>query len=102
LNHGVQRYICISEIPAGWTDVGTVCALKALKPTIIHDDEHPHLSLYPACSGLAQTGLLQLENCLDSLKKIMSDETKLELSVEGENEIVDIDVRFYDLSPLNT
>jgi hypothetical protein len=32
----------------------------------------------------------------------MSDEIKLELSVEGENAIVGIDGRFYDLAPLNT
>jgi hypothetical protein len=97
-----QHYIRISGIPTGWTDVGIVCALKALEPAIIHDDEHPHLSLYPACGGLTQTGLLKLENGLEFLKKIMSDEIKLELSVEGENTIVDIDDRFYDLTPLNT
>jgi hypothetical protein len=98
----VQRYIRISGIPAGWTDVDTICALKALEPTIIHGDEHPRLSLYPTCNGLTQTGLLKLENCSEFLKKIMSDEIKLELSVEGKNAIVDIDDQFYDLTPLNT
>jgi hypothetical protein len=97
-----QHYIRISGIPAGWTDVGIVCALKALEPTITHGDQHPHLSLYPACSGSTQTGLLKLENSSEFLKKIMSDEIKLELSVEGENATVDIDDRSYDLTPLNT
>jgi hypothetical protein len=97
-----QHYIRIRGIPAGWTDVGIVGALKSLEPTIIHGDQHPRLSLYPAYSGLTQTGLLKLENCLEFRKKFMSDEIKLELSVEGENAIVDIDDRFYDLTPLNT
>jgi hypothetical protein len=97
-----QHYFRISGIPPGWTNVGIVGALESLEPTIIHDGQHPHLSLYPACNGLTQTGLLKLENCLEFLKKFMSDEFKLELSVEGENAIVGIDDRFYDLTPLNT
>jgi hypothetical protein len=53
-----QNYFRISGIPAGWKGVNVVCGLKSLEPTRIHDDQHLHLSFYPACSGLTQTGLL--------------------------------------------
>jgi hypothetical protein len=97
-----QHCFRLSGIPVGWKEAGVVSALKSLKPTIIHDDQYPHLSLYPACAGSSQTGLLELENCLELLEKIKSGNIKLELSVEGKNAIVDIDVNFYHLTPLNT
>jgi hypothetical protein len=102
MESSTQHCFRISGIPLGWTDVGIVGALRSLEPIIILDGQHLRLSLYPACSELTQTGLLKLDNCLEFLKNIMSNETKLELSVEGENAIVDIDGRFYDLTPLNT
>jgi hypothetical protein len=97
-----QRYFRISGILANWTEVDVVDTLKSLQPPIIDGDQHPRLSLYPACAGLTQTGLLKLENCLELLEKIRSDQIKLELSVGGEGAIVDIDCHFYDLTPLNT
>jgi hypothetical protein len=102
MESSTQHCFRISGIPPSWTDVGIVSALRSLEPTIIPDGQHLHLSLYPACSRLTQTGLLKLDNCLEFFKNIMSNKTKLELSVEGENVIVDIDGRFDDLTPLNT
>jgi hypothetical protein len=98
----VQHYFRISGIPVGWTELDVVVALKALEPTIVDDDQHPRLFLYPACAGLTQTGLLKLENCLELRERIKSDKIKLEISVAGESAIVDIDCHFYDLTPLNT
>jgi hypothetical protein len=98
----MQHYFRISGIPASWTAVGVVGALKSLEPTIIHDHQHPHLSLYPACSGLAQTGLLKLENCIELLEITKLNNTRLELSVKEESAYVHIDDHFYDLIPLNT
>jgi hypothetical protein len=97
-----QHYFRISGIPAGWTEVGVVGALKSLEPTVVHGDQHLGLSLYPACAGLTQTGLLKLENCLEFLEKLKSGQITLELSVESESAIVDIDCHFHDLTPLNT
>jgi hypothetical protein len=97
-----KHWFRISGIPTGWTDVSVVRALKSLEPTVIHDDQHPRLSLYPACGGLSLTGLLRLENCLELLEKVKSDKIQFELSVTGENATVDIDGHFYDLTPLNT
>jgi hypothetical protein len=56
-----QNYFRISGIPTGWKGVNVVCGLKSLEPTRIHDGQHLHLSLYPACSGSTQTGL-QVKN----------------------------------------
>jgi hypothetical protein len=98
----VQHYFRISGIPTGWTDVDVVGAIKSLGPIRIHDEQHPRLSLYPACSGSTQTGLLKLVNCLEFLETTKLDKLKLELSVEGKSEFVDIDGHFYDLTPLNT
>jgi hypothetical protein len=97
-----QHYFRISGIPAGWTEVGVVNALKSLEPTIIHDDQRPHLTLYPACSGLTQTGLLKLENGLKFLEKVEPDKIQLGISVGTEDAIVDVDGHFCDLTPLNT
>jgi hypothetical protein len=98
----VQHYFRLTGIPTGWTEVDVVRALKSLEPTIIHDDQYPCLSLYPACAGSTQTGLLKLKDCLELYEKIKSDKIKLELSVEEENAIVVMDGDFYDLTPLNT
>jgi hypothetical protein len=95
------HYFRISGIPAGWTEVGVVGALKSLKPTTMYDEQHPRLVLYPACSGSTQTGLLKLVKFLGLLEATKLDKLKVELSVEGESEFVDIDGHFYDLTPLN-
>jgi hypothetical protein len=97
-----QHWFRISGIPTGWTNVSVIGALKSLEPPIIHHDQHPRLSLYPSCAGLTLTGLLKLDNCLELLEKVKSDKIQLELSVEGEKEIVDLDGDFYNLTPLNT
>jgi hypothetical protein len=98
----LQHYFRISGIPSGWTDVSVVGALESCEPTIIHDNQHPFISLYPACSGLTQTGLLKLGDGIEFLEKIKLDTIKLELSVEEESAYVDIDGHFHDLTPLNT
>jgi hypothetical protein len=98
----VQHYFRISGIPTEWTDVGVIDALKSPAHAVIHDGQYPRLSLYPACTGSTQTGLLKLENCVEFLEKIKSDKIQLELSLEGKDATVDIDVDFYDLTPLNT
>jgi hypothetical protein len=98
----VQHYFRMSGIPVGWTELDVVTALKALEPTIINSDQHLGLSLYPACAGLTQTGLLKVENCLELREKLQSGQITLELSVESESVIVDIDCHFHDLTPLNT
>jgi hypothetical protein len=98
----VQHYFRLTGVPAGWTKVGVVGALKSLEPTIIHDYQHPRLSLYPACAGSTQTGLLKLKDCLELYDKIKSSKIKLELSVAGKTAVVEFDVDFYDLTPLNT
>jgi hypothetical protein len=97
-----RHYFRISGIPAGWTEVKVVGELKSLKPTIIHDDQHPHLYLFPACSGSTQTGLLEVKNCLELLEATRLEKIQLELSVEGERVFVDIDGHFLGLTPLNT
>jgi hypothetical protein len=96
-----EHWFRISGIPTGWTDVSVLGALKSLEPPIIHEDQHPHLSLYPACAGLTLTGLLKLENFSELLEKVKSDKIHLELSVEGKKTIVDLDGDFYNLTPLN-
>jgi hypothetical protein len=93
-----EHYFRISGIPARWTEVDVVDGLKSLERARIHDDQHPRLSLYPACSGSTQTGLLKLENCVGTIKL---DTINLELSVEGKTASVDMDGRFYNLTPLN-
>jgi hypothetical protein len=98
----IQHCFRISGILAGWTELDVVCALKSLEPAIIHDDQHPRLSLYPACAGLTQTGLLKLENCLEFLEKIKSVKLSVRTFSRGESATVDIDDHFYDLTPLNT
>jgi hypothetical protein len=97
-----QHWFRISGIPTGWANVSVVDALTSLEPPIIHEDQHPRLSLYPACAGLTLTGLLKLENCSELREKVKSDKIHLELSVEGKKAIVDLDSDFYNLTPLNT
>jgi hypothetical protein len=97
-----EHYFRISGIPARWTEVDVVDGLKSLERGRILGDQHPRLSLYPACSGSTQTGLLKLENCVEMLETIKLDKIQLELSVEEETGLVDMDGRFYNLTPLNT
>jgi hypothetical protein len=96
-----HHYYRISGIPTDWTEVGITGGLNSLEPTIVHDDQHLHLSLYPACSGLTQTGILKLNDCLELFKQVESDDINLEISVEGESANVGIDCHFYNLTPLN-
>jgi hypothetical protein len=98
----MQHYFRISGIPAKWTAVSVVGALKSLEPTIIDDHQNPHLSLYPACSGFTQTGLLKLENCIGLLETTKLNNIRLELEVKEESAYVHIDGHFCGLTPLNT
>jgi hypothetical protein len=85
-----------------WTEVGIVGALKSHGPSIIHDGQPHRLSLYNACAGSTQTGVLELENCLELLDQVKSNDIKLEISVEGESAIVVIDGHFCGFTPVNS
>jgi hypothetical protein len=96
------KFIRISGVPQDWTEEDILNGLLAVEPTCILRDQDPKITLYPACCGAGQTGLLNLGKCTGLFEYIKAGETILKIPKLDSIATVVIDSHFHDLTPLNT
>jgi hypothetical protein len=89
----------ISGVPLTWTEDDVLNALKSVDKSRTLEVQKCHVTLYPACCGPFQIGLLNMGS---SLKSFCDDSSKLELQTQDTVQYLFIDRHFYGLTPLNT
>jgi hypothetical protein len=92
----------MSGIPPSWTEDDVLNTLKSVDASKTLEIQKCHITLYPACYGSFQTGLLNTDSSLESFGEINEDRIRLEFSTQDTVLDLFIDRHFYDLTPLNT
>ncbi|CAG8712014.1 16380_t:CDS:2, partial [Acaulospora colombiana] len=98
-NNAAPKSKClrISGIPDGWSVDTLRQCLQTLDPNLC-DDEFK-ISLYPACHGSGQVGMLNLSHCTEYFKRVVPYKPFFACAQDQD---LSIDCDFNGLTPLNT
>jgi hypothetical protein len=91
----------ISKVPKDWSAADLLDALQVTDPSL--KDTNHNISLYPACNGDTQTALLSLDTRGKTFKGLEPNKVTHVLVNAASGSAIDleIDYRFYGLTPLN-
>jgi hypothetical protein len=95
-------FIRISGVPQDWTEEDVLKGLLEVGPTCTLQGQVSKISLYPACCGTGQTGLLDMGKCRGLFENIKAGQFTCEIANQDSIATVVIDSHFDDLTPLNT
>jgi hypothetical protein len=95
-------FIRISGVPQDWTEEDVLKGLLAVRPACTLQGQVSKMSLYPACCGTGQTGLLNIGKCTGLFENIKAGQITCEIANQDSIATVVIDSHFGDLTPLNT
>ncbi|PVF93576.1 hypothetical protein CPB86DRAFT_836596 [Serendipita vermifera] len=86
----------IRDVPKGWSEANLRQALETLDPAL--RNQQYKLSLYPACFGTGQVGILKIPNCTEYFSQILPYER---FSRPVQDEYLTIDCDFDGFTPFN-
>ncbi|CAG8611735.1 16090_t:CDS:2, partial [Acaulospora colombiana] len=92
-----SKCLRISGIPDEWSEDNLLQCLETLDPHV-RDNEF-EISLYPACHGSGQVGMLNLSQCTEYFKQVVPYKPFV---ARAQGQDLSIDCDFNGLTPLNT